>query len=136
MIEYLKRCIPIALLACLIMLLASFVMAADVKVSWNANIETDLAGYHLYQSQTSGAYVKGVFIADIPKPATFYSITGLVDGTYYWVLTAYDESGNESVFSDEVSLKIDSTPPVKPTGLKALILKLIAWMKSIIGGNG
>jgi hypothetical protein len=117
-----------------LLLMPTMSLGADVSVSWNANTEADLAGYHLYQSTTAGAHVKGVFSADILKPATAYTVAGLQDGTYFWVLTAYDVAGNESVFSDEVSLKIDNAP-AKPGGFKAAIKALIAWLKAHWGAK-
>lgn len=124
----------VLLFLALIILLSSISYGADVSVSWNANTEADLAGYHLYQSTAAGAHVKGIFSADILKPATTYTIVGLQDGTYFWVLTAYDVVGNESVFSDEVSLKIDN-PPAKPAGFKAAIKALIAWLRAHWGAK-
>jgi len=54
------------------------------------------------------------------------TISPLADGTYFWAVTAYDTSGNESVFSNEVSKRIDSVAPAPPSGLSALIQKIVA----------
>ena len=103
--------------------------AATIEFGWNANTEQDLAGYRLYQATTSGAYTKGTFVAEIPKPAVAYSLAAVPDGTYFWVLTAFDETGNESDWSNEVTLRVDETAPAPPSGFWALIKKLIAWLK-------
>ena len=89
--------------------------AADVLVEWDPNPEADLAGYKLYYgatSRTQGSYAETVVIND--KNSTNWSLT-LPGDTYYFALTAYDTSGNESSFSDEVSAVVpDSGAPGKP----------------------
>ncbi len=69
-------------------------------VSWDANTETDLAGYKIYYGTQSATYNSSVDVGN----TTSYILDNLVEGqTYYIVLTAYDQSGNESVPSNEVS---------------------------------
>lgn len=118
----------------MLFLSASTAFAAGRAIlSWDANMEADLAGYRIYQSKTAGmGYVK---VADVPKllgdSVPTFTITPLVDGTYFWVVTAYDISGNESGFSNEVTKTIDSTPPAPPSNLRALIEKIIAFIKKL-----
>jgi fibronectin type 3 domain-containing protein len=72
---------------------------------WNANTDTNLAGYNVYQATSSGAYTTPV--ATVPKPATSYTVTGLKTGTtYFFVITAYNSAGVESLLSNEVSKSI------------------------------
>jgi fibronectin type 3 domain-containing protein len=72
---------------------------------WNGNTESDLAGYKVYRATSSGAY--GAPIATLIGNVTSYVATGLQNGTtYFFVITAYDNAGNESVFSTEVSKSI------------------------------
>jgi len=89
--------------------------AADVLVEWDPNPEADLAGYKLYYgttSRTQGSYAETVVISD--KNLTNWSLT-LPGDTYYFALTAYDASGNESGFSMEVSAVVpDLAGPGKP----------------------
>ena len=73
-----------------------------LTLTWETNTESDLAGYKVYRSTTSGTY--GAPIAVIQGNVTTYQGTNLTRGqTYYFVVTAYDTSGNESDFSIEVS---------------------------------
>jgi fibronectin type 3 domain-containing protein len=60
----------------------------------------------VYRATSSGAY--GAPIATlIGNVTTSYVATGLQTGTtYFFVVTAYDNAGNESVFSTEVSKSI------------------------------
>lgn len=82
----------------------------SVKLSWNANTENDVTGYRVYYGTSSGNYSQ---VADAGKVTTF-TVNGLQDGsTYYFVLTAYDNAGNESGYSAEVPATIlDTTPPL------------------------
>ncbi len=71
---------------------------------------TDLAGYRVYRSTTSGQYNSGDRVADIPANSTgggseTFQIDNLASGAHYFVVTAYDNAvpANESVFSSEVS---------------------------------
>ena len=105
----------------LVLLTVSFapaqVQAGEAKLSWQAPTTnedgtplTDLAGYKLYYSKTQGNYLAPV---DVHNVLT-HTIT-LGDGTWYFVVTAYDTSGNESAYSNEVSKTI-KVSPAKPTG--------------------
>ena len=84
---------------------SSYVLAAQIQIAWNANTETDLAGYKVYYVTASGYY--GGFGTPINVGnVTTYTITGLTQGqTYYIAITAYDNAipANESGYSDEVS---------------------------------
>lgn len=74
----------------------------SVTLSWNANTESDLAGYKIYRATSSGGY--GAPIATLPAGTTQYVSSGLAMGsTYFFVITAYDQAGNESPFSNETS---------------------------------
>ena len=116
----------LTLLACLLLAGTAF---ADNSVSfkWDANTETDLAGYRLYQSTTPGQYTfgEGNQVAIISAGIETVTLPNVLDGTFFWVLTAYDLEGNESGPSNEVSATLDSTPPGAPT-----ILEITAVVKA------
>jgi len=74
--------------------------AGSLLASWDANMESDLAGYKVYYGKVSGNYTH---IQDVGN-VTSYLAENLDDGErYYFVITAYDLVGNESDFSDEIS---------------------------------
>jgi hypothetical protein len=85
----------------------------QIRLSWerpttkaDGTPVTDLAGYKLYYGLTSRTYD---FIKTVGNQTT-YAISGLEPGrTYYFTVTAYDASGHESSFSDEVSVTV---PPM------------------------
>jgi len=87
-----------------------------ITLTWNANIEPDLAGYKVHRGSSPGVYST---IVDVGIALT-YQVT-LGSGTYYFAVTAYDTSNNQSAFSNEVSTTVDLTPPAAPTGLQAVM---------------
>ena len=79
--------------------------SSSATLLWNANTEGDLAGYKVYRATSSGAY--GAPIATLVGNVTSYTAAGLQMGTtYFFVVTAYDNAGNESTLSNEVSKSI------------------------------
>jgi hypothetical protein len=67
--------------------------------------DPDLAGCKLYWGNQSGAYSS---VIDI-KNAIEYTLE-LADGIWYIAATAYDTDGLESVYSNELVLKINAPP--------------------------
>ncbi|MEA2100953.1 MAG: PKD domain-containing protein [Thermodesulfobacteriota bacterium] len=92
-------------------LLSPDLIAAAVIVSWDANTEEDLAGYRVYCGNESGEYTSNINVGMV----TDHEISGLGSGErYYFAVTAYDTSANESGYSEEISVYIpvpDTTPP-------------------------
>ena len=79
--------------------LAVFVL---IKITWSANTENDLAGYKIYDGLFSGYYSR---VTTVEKDATSaFLVRWKTTMTRYFVVTAFDTSGNESDFSAEVSL--------------------------------
>jgi hypothetical protein len=69
-------------------------------VTWNANTESDLAGYRVYYGTSSRNYPNSISVGKV----TSATITGLTVGTtYYIAVKAEDTSGNLSGFSAEVT---------------------------------
>ena len=100
------------LFAVIFLLVASFSFAdSTVIFEWDKNLEPDLAGYRLYQSTQSGVYTFGKdhAIKEIPAGTETVTIT-IPDGTYFWVMTAYDTGGQESGPSNELTKAFDSAP--------------------------
>ena len=94
----------------------TYAHAADVTLQWNANTESDLAGYKIYYGNFSGAPYDGadaaqgispilVALASLDDPAKpQYTVTGLDENeVYYFAVTAYDTESLESDYSNEVS---------------------------------
>ena len=92
----------------------------SVKLVWDANIESDLAGYKLYKGNESGVYNDVTDVGNV----TQYTVD-VPDGTWYFALSAYDTSDNESGYSNEVSTLTDSTSPAIPGMLEIQEVKVI-----------
>jgi len=75
----------------------------QVTVAWDASPDPNVVGYKVYVGTTSGVY--SVSVVDVGNVTT-YTVTGLQPGTVYVATTAYDQSGLESGFSNEVSTTI------------------------------
>ena len=93
--------------------------AGQATLTWNPNTESDLAGYKLHYGTASGNYSVHLDVHNV----TTYTVTGLTDGqSYYFAATAYDASGHESGYSNQVSYAVPTTAngapstPVIPTG--------------------
>ena len=82
-----------------------------VKLNWQQNQAADLDGYKVYYGSESRIYD---VVVDAGMALSFTS-DELVEGTtYFFAVTAYDTAGNESEFSAEKSITIetvDNTPP-------------------------
>ncbi len=72
----------------------------SVTLQWDANSEADLAGYKLTYGTVSGAYTETVDAGN----ATTATAANLNAGTtYYFVVTAYNTEGLDSLPSNEVT---------------------------------
>jgi hypothetical protein len=78
--------------------------ATSITIGWNANGEPDLYRYEVWRSQThNGPYTK---IANVAAGTTQYLDQAVnTDVTYYYVVTAQDNSFNRSLNSNEVSVQ-------------------------------
>ncbi|WP_342348080.1 fibronectin type III domain-containing protein [uncultured Nitrospira sp.] len=89
--------------------------ASSILVSWDASPEPDLMGYNVYMGTSQGSY----HTTKNTGPNPSYVFQNLPQGiTYYFTVTAYDQTNNESLPSEEVSVKIpDITMPTTPGNL-------------------
>ena len=80
--------------------LATMACAAPVTLAWDAVEDARVAGYQLYYGAASGQYSIHVDVGHV----TSASLSGLDQHpVYYLAVTAYDTSGQESGFSNEVT---------------------------------
>jgi hypothetical protein len=117
-------CVVIAALAMLVFM-AGPLFAADVNLSWLAPTENtdgspleDLAGFRMYRSVDSPGSNYEV-IAEIDDPlVTTYLDADRGQGLHCYVVTAYDDDGNESAFSNQGCKAIDTLAPGSPMSLE------------------
>jgi fibronectin type 3 domain-containing protein len=94
-------------------------MSTTNTLTWNKNVESDLAGYNVYR-RIGSAPLKGdvkVNSVLVPGATPTYVDSVSVDGDYFYAVTAVDTAGNESAFSNVVDKVVNTVPPSAPTGL-------------------
>ncbi|HSF11014.1 MAG TPA: FG-GAP-like repeat-containing protein, partial [Nitrospirales bacterium] len=87
--------------------------ASSIQLTWNANSEPDLMGYYVHMGTSPSSYNTRENAGLVPS----YTFKNLPEGiTYYFTVTAYDQSGNVSEPAKEVSiaLPIHNTNPSPP----------------------
>jgi hypothetical protein len=73
--------------------------AVNITLAWDPNNEPDLTGYKIYYGSSSRTYGAPINVGNV----TTTTLTGLDPTmTYYFAVTAYDSSNNESGFSNEI----------------------------------
>lgn len=114
----------LVLFLALIFMIPSLVFGLSIRVTWNPNTESDLAGYKVYYGTQSGVYGNPVDVGNV----TTWNLDNVAEKTtYYFALTAYDTSGNESLKSEEASVTTpDQTPPNAPN-----IIEVVPGVKSV-----
>jgi hypothetical protein len=81
-----------------------------VDLSWSINLETDLAGYHVYRSEQQGTRGQLVTLDLLPTPAIRDNSVG--PGHRYWyTVTAVDRAGNESAPCEPVAVEVTQPLP-------------------------
>jgi hypothetical protein len=85
------------------LLLSGTAHAGSVTLAWDRSQEPNIAGYRVYYGTTSRHYTAMRSVGN----STTATITLLEPGvTYYFAVTAYDTSGNESAYSQEISYTV------------------------------
>ncbi len=86
----------------------------NVEVAWNIDLSVhfDMTHIEIYRSTTAG-FTPGATnrIATLSENTTEYADNGLVDGTYYYVVGAFDDGGNVS-YSEEMIAAITDVEDV------------------------
>ncbi len=98
----------------------------SISLNWNDNSESDLAGYLVYRSTTSGTG-----FAPLAENLTqsSYADTSIQAGTtYYYIVFAFDTSGNTSPASAQVT----ATVPAAAAGF----FETIAWSAPTANTDG
>ncbi len=94
---------------------ATLTDATQVDLSWDA--VTGAAGYNVYRSESAGGpYTK---VTDTPVADTTYADTSTAeDTTYYYVVRAVDDAGQESDNSAEATISTVYPAPAAPANLQ------------------
>ena len=104
-------------------------MGKQIKISWEKNPEADVAGYKLYTRTTGTTYGDGIDVGNVLE----YTFTPPdLTKDYFFAVTCYDTSGNESLFSDEV--KADIVAPGKPAKPWVKVIMAVASFFVVYAG--
>jgi hypothetical protein len=86
--------------------------ALAVTLAWDADTDPTVKGYDLKWGTKTGVYATTLDV----KNVTTASTPDLPPGTYFFVVTAYNAAGLQSIPSNEVSTVIpNATPTPSPT---------------------
>lgn len=86
--------------------------AGQVQLAWDPNVESDLAGYVVLIGTTSRVYTQSLDVGPASPTAT---VSGLADATtYYFAVRAFNTSGLQSGWSNEVVVTMPGTTPIQP----------------------
>jgi hypothetical protein len=109
-----RRTVPFAtlrfaLVVFLALLVPRLVAAGTITLAWDANPESDIAGYVLSYGTSPGIYTTRVDVGNV----TSTRLTSLTDNVvYYFAVAAYNRGGLSSSLSAEVSgLPTPAAPP-------------------------
>ncbi len=81
------------------LLTGTLLFAQQVEIRWEPNTDHDLAGYKIYYGKSKRYYKNWITVGN----QTAFTFKTFPDtGRIHLALTAYDSTGNESLFSDEV----------------------------------
>jgi len=108
--------VAITFIFCLMISITSFAANTAVELEWNASVSTDVIGYNVYRSDTSGSGYEKInkeLITDTEYTDIF---SEELETKFYYVVTATD-GPNESDFSEEVYVRIDNVPPPAVSGV-------------------
>ena len=80
----------------------------DVRLTWTANVESDLDGYEIGRGDTQiGPFAT---IASVGATASSYVDAGLAPGIYFYAVRAFDTSSNTSVDSGVAVVDVPEPP--------------------------
>lgn len=89
---------------------------------------TDLTNYKVYYGTESGVYTE---TQQFPADECAFLIEDLATGRWYFVATAINSTGKESVYSNEVFKDIEPPAPNPPFGLTVEADNTVAYLLSI-----
>ena len=85
----------------------------DVLLTWDDNSDNE-DGFKVYRELTDGPWVNE--IADLPADSVSYTDMGLADGTYYYMVSAYNAAGETfALMSTSITLPVGPSVIVEDT---------------------
>ena len=125
-VKNLRHLIIFFMAICVIFFMARWAYSAEtLGLGWEANTETNLAGYKVYyDTDGSGPPYEGVGLSEGDSPIDvknvnefYFNTIDLKAKNYWFVVTAYSTEGFESGYSNEVN----TIPPGAPASLRVKV---------------
>jgi len=93
----------------------------NIRVTWPVSVDPDVAGYNIYRSKNVTGEIELLNDELIDILATVYIDTTVVGrNSYFYRISAVDESGNESELSNSAMAIVERrTPPPAPLAVRA-----------------
>ena len=108
-----------------LLLAARSTQAATVRLAWDPAVDGITTGYVVSYGTAPGTYLRQVNVGLV----TTFALNGLLDGTpHYFVVQAYNASGERSLISPEVTATTPPGQPVAP-GLPGPPSSLVATLR-------
>ncbi|HVK56245.1 MAG TPA: fibronectin type III domain-containing protein [Burkholderiales bacterium] len=134
-----RRLLCSSALFAFLLLGANCAFAFDVDLTWDKSEDSDATGYMVHYGEESGNYTAKVDAGN----SNSYTVKGLLAGrTYFFTVTTYDPSRNESGYSNEASRTVlqgeqnNSMPSDTVSGNKMLASGAANVGSSGSGGGG
>lgn len=110
------------ILQCIILAAVAFCFenahADSAVLSWTPSVSPTTTGYNVYYGTSSGNYSYKVDAGN----TTSITVSNLVPGTtYYFVATAYDATGDSSLFSSELSYSDPASSSSSTAGVLSVV---------------
>jgi len=103
-----------------------FGQAKALTLAWDGVTNVPVAGYCVYRGTSTRAYATTNNVGS----ATQMSVAGLIVGaTYFFAVTSYNSTGQQSDYSSELSYTVPSPPPPTP-------VPPAPWQTASIGNLG
>jgi len=91
--------------------------AGSVTLAWDASPDASAVGYRIHYGPASGVYTNSAAVGNV----TSATLTGLAEGaTYFFAATAYNISGDESLFSNEANYTVPVSSTNQPPTLNLI----------------
>jgi hypothetical protein len=101
-----------------------FVKDSLLHLSWNANPESDLAGYRVYKSQKPNAEPSLIYDENkLDTVVIFTENLSFINNQRYYYLVAFDQNGNASELSDRFKVELPDIVPPSPPQIRGITQK-------------
>jgi hypothetical protein len=101
---------------------------SSLTLAWDPNTEPDIAGYKLYCGEASGRYIASIDVGNVTQFQPTLKNLNPGDKAFF-VVSAYNTSGLESDYSNEVSYTKPALPqPTLEISVDAFGMVQLAWV--------